>query len=462
MGWIRERFFGPLDARRRHCDFSPWLAPIRSEFAVLSDPQRRERLQIERTAAILTHAYETSPFYRGLYDEHGFEPHRFRDLRDLRDVPILEKKMLAGEQERIRSRAVPESALIPSATGGTTGNSFAFWYDRECFCRRSALTILGNRRYGWRYGDPVAFVWNAHQDIPGPLRWKGALRNWLTERRYILDATRIDEQRLEGWVRLLRDRRVEILYGYAHSMALLAAYVAATGAALPAVRLVVTTAEPLYARDRDLIGRTFGCPVHDRYGSREHGLMAQDEDGALGTFANSVLLEIDATPETPGDVLVTDFWNRGFPFIRYRIGDTGTLAAGETTSSGLPVFGRLTGRETDFLIATDGSRVSGMSFHEAYFDSTTAAYGTNSLLAIQFVQTAPRRVTVRLVPGPTYEPTRVNAHLIALVKRILGETVDVRCDVVDEIPRTRSGKYRFTINQMDGGNESGRAGEERP
>lgn len=460
--WIREQILGPLDARRRHCDYSPWLRPMKADLAALASPHLRETLQVERTAAILEHAYETSPFYRELYDEHGFTPKIFRDLRDLRNVPILEKTMIAGQQHRIRSRVVPDSALIPSSTGGTTGNSFAFWYDRECFCRRGALTLLGNRRYGWRYGDPVAYVWNAHQDIPKLGRWKGALRNWLTERRYILDATRIDEKRLESWVRLLEARRVEILYGYAHSVAILATYVAATKSELPAIRLVVTTAEPLYARDRILISNTFGCPVHDRYGSREHGLMAQEDGGVLGVFANSVMLEIDAAPGQPGDILVTDFWNRGFPLVRYRIGDTGTLTTGESTASGLPAFGHLTGRQTDFLIATDGSRVSGMTFHEAYFNARTRSYGTDSLLAIQFVQTEPRRVVVRLVPGPTYDPELTHSHLQALVKRTLGETVEIQFSVVAEIPRTRSGKYRFTVNEMETLGESGQAGKEQP
>jgi phenylacetate-CoA ligase len=448
--FLRRRLFGPLFARREGLDYARHLEPLKQELMAVADPAVREHLQVERTSAIVRHAYANSPFYRALYDAHGFRPERFRDLRDLPLVPVFEKSAIPGEQERIRAQDRRRHDLVPTATGGTTGNSFTFWYDRECFGRRHALTLVANEAYGWRYGDPVAYVWNAHQDAPARLQSvKSRLRSWLTERRLYIDASRIDDSLLAGWVRQLREMRIEILYGYAHSLGAIAEYCEREGVGLPAVRLVVSTAEPLFAADRQRLARVFACPVRDRYGSREHGLMAQeDADANLRYFANSILLETESGPGESGDILVTDFWNRAFPFVRYRIGDTCQLATAGLLAAGLPRLGRLTGRQTDFLVAADGGRVSGMSFHEAYIDPETGACGTDDFLAIQFIQTAPLRICVRYVPGPTFVHDRVTANLERLVHHLLGDPVAVEFEKVAVIARTASGKYRFTINQV--------------
>jgi len=450
MRVLRQRVLGPLLARRDGLVYAQHIEPLRRELETASDPDRRERLQIDRVAAILSHAYSHSSFYRELYDAHGFHPDRFRDLRDLALVPIFEKQDIPGRQERIRADNIDRRDLIPTATGGTTGNSFCFWYDRACAGRRHALTLLANEEYGWRFGDPVAYVWNAHQDLPGKSpSWKRRLRSWLTERRLYIDASLINESLLAHWARQLREQRCEILYGYAHSLRAIAEYCDSEDIRLPSVRLVVSTAEALFDADRRLMERAFQCPIRDRYGSRESGPMAQeDQNGDLRYFANSIYLETEAEPGEAGDILVTDFWNRGFPFIRYRIGDTCVLASNAGRASGLPVLGRLTGRQTDFLITADGARVSGMTFHEAYIDPDTGLAGTDDFLAIQFIQTGALQIRIRCVPGPTFARARVFARLERLVHRLLGDAMAVELEEVPEIARSASGKYRFTVNQI--------------
>lgn len=451
MPWLRREIFCPWFEARHGKRYRPELAALRNELAQIADPTVRYRMQELRTRAILDHAYHHSRFYRRHFDAAGFHPSQFRDLSDISRIPVFEKAHIIGSQDDIRADNVPAADLVASATGGTTGNSFKFWYDRACSARRDALTVLANEIYGWRPGDPVALVWNAHQDLPSERpRFRARVRNWLSWRRLAIDAIHIDEVRLAAWTAEMRRQGTEIVYGYALSIREIAAYLEASGLRLPTVRLVVTTAEPLYAADRALIERSFGCPVRDRYGSRENGPMAQgDETGHLRYFANSMLLEIEAAPGEAGDILVTDFWNRAFPFIRYRIGDTAVLDPEGDRATGLPIMGGLAGRQTDFLVALDGSRVSGMSFHEVYIDTRTMACGTDSFLQVQFRQRAAGRVLVRIVPGPTFSRVEGEAQLVALVRRILGEGMHVDFEYPTAIERTASGKYRFTVNDWN-------------
>ncbi len=63
------------------------------------DPRLRERLILERMQEQLRYVYECLPFYRRLYDEHGFKPEQVRSIEDFQTkVPVVTKKMLVADQ----------------------------------------------------------------------------------------------------------------------------------------------------------------------------------------------------------------------------------------------------------------------------------------------------------------------------------------------------------------------------
>ena len=88
--------------------------------------------------------------------------------------------------------------LLSTATGGTTGNSFRFYYDRECNEKRYCLTLLANEVLNWNVGDPTAIIWNAHQDMSGLNGLKAKVRTILSDRTYIFDAIKINEEKLHS------------------------------------------------------------------------------------------------------------------------------------------------------------------------------------------------------------------------------------------------------------------------
>jgi len=64
------------------------------------DPKQRERVILERIQHQLAYGYDKLPFYRRLYDAHGFKPDHVRTLDDFTTkVPVVTKKMLVADQE---------------------------------------------------------------------------------------------------------------------------------------------------------------------------------------------------------------------------------------------------------------------------------------------------------------------------------------------------------------------------
>lgn len=173
--------------------------------------------------------------------------------------------------------------------------------------------------------------------------------------------------------------------------------------------------------------------------------MAQEcNNGNMHYFHNSVFIE-----NSGGDLLITDFWNKAVPFIRYRIGDSSdTPSADCYCGSQLPVLGKFSGRDTDFLIAQDGSKVSGMTLHEVYFNEADDSFGRSQLFSIQFVQDRPDHVTVRIVPGQQFDRAHEENFIAGILRSFLGGNLIVSYEYVDHIPKTSSGKYRFVINAI--------------
>lgn len=165
----------------------------------------------------------------------------------------------------------------------------------------------------------------------------------------------------------------------------------------------MTSAEVLEPADRQLIEEVFGCPVFNRYGCREVGVIASECPAHQGLHiaAEGLLVEIvqgndPVRPGESGAILVTDLLNLGMPLIRYRIGDMGTWEEGQCPCGrGLPRLREVSGRVTDFLVGADGRLVSGV-----YLATYVVARRT-SLGQVQILQEEPGRVRYRIKPGPS-------------------------------------------------------------
>jgi phenylacetate-CoA ligase len=156
-------------------------------------------------------------------------------------------------------------------------------------------------------------------------------------------------------------------------------------------------------------------------------------------------LRDDGSPCAPGEdgrIVVTELINYGMPMIRYEVGDRGVPSDRICPCGrGLPLMESVTGRVADFLVATDGHRVAGISIIE---NTLTKLPGIKQM---QVIQEEARRLEVNLVPGAEYGPA-TEAELVTSLQEYLGPEVAVGVNRVDRIPQEKTGKYRFTICRL--------------
>jgi len=248
---------------------------------------------------------------------------------------------------------------------------------------------------------------------------------------------------VEKW----RRTNPKMIFGHSHSIYILAKYLKELEVQDLRPVGIISTSMMLLGPERQFIEGAFGCPVTNRYGCEEVGLIACECEQHKGLHLNldHVVVEFlreDGSVAKPGEdanIVVTDLINRGMPLIRYCVGDMGvpsdrTCACGR----GHALMERVTGRQADFLKRPDGSMVAGVSLVER---TLTAIPGIEQM---QLVQSELHRVAVKLVKGKQFDEKSEDA-LRREFRSVFGDAVAIEIQYVPLLDQTGAGKYRFSI-----------------
>ncbi len=439
----------------RHLLHPLWMAKQgsgqRTILRELETTQYRSRdelneLQLRLLRRLLQHAYADCPFYRARFDSAGMSPDDITTFGDFSRLPILSKEEIQGHYREMISTRVSIDALIPDKTGGSTGSPLVFYYDRERLDSRHAATLRHNRWAGWDIGDKVALLWGAVRDIPKEQSFKDIVRRNLLERSMILDASSITTADMDSFALALARFRPKIILAYANTMGLFADFVLSEGISDIRPAGIVTSAEVLTDETREKIERAFQCKVFNRYGCREFAIIASECERHRGMHINAENLYVECVEtgsDDSGDILVTDLRNFAMPLIRYRIGDKGMLSDSDCDCGrGLPLLEKVVGRETDFIHTPEGKLVSGVAI------ATFVITNIPGIAQVQMIQNSIDSVVVKVIENGDSSVTTLST-LEAKLRELLGDGIKLSFERVSSIPVASSGKYRFTISNIE-------------
>lgn len=437
--------FFPLHERLKgHSSVSVRRALERSQWWV---PERLKSLQLQRLQALLRHANERVPYYRALFERMEFDPRSVRELSDLQRVPTLSKADIRANTNALKSsRAV---GLARSNTGGSSGEPLIFFIGRERVSHDVAAKWRATRWWGVDLGDPEIVVWGSPIELGAQDRIR-TLRDRIM-RSELLPAFEMSEAKLDEFIARIRHRRPAMLFGYPSSLALIARHAEKRGIAMNdlGVKVAFVTSERLYDHQRETIARTFGCRVANGYGGRDAGFIAHEcPMGGMHITAEDIVVEIidpkgnAVPPGTAGEVVTTHLATRDFPFIRYRTGDIAILDDNPCSCGrGLPLLKEIQGRATDFVVAADGTIMHGLALVYPIRDLP-------GIEAFKLVQEDLTLTRVVLVRGSQFAEGNLD-HIRSALKQRLGNSVEIRIELVDSIPAEASGKFRYVVSNLD-------------
>lgn len=407
------------------------------------DPVTLRQRQWERVREMVAYAFKQCPYYQERLAAAGLDG-MLRDWGDLRCLPILTKKDIRENGEKLLSREYRKEELVETKTGGSTGVALKLYFGVRCQEKRNAAAMRSDRWAGWDIGMPVAAIWG-NPPVADTLKKK--LRNLLLDRIIYLDTMEINDDSIRRFIDEWRQTKPRLIFGHSHSIYILAMYLHRLGVEDIRPRGIVSTSMMLLEPERRLIEEVFRCQVTNRYGCEEVGLIACECERHEGLHQNMdhVVVEFlkdDGTEAVPGEeanIIVTDLINRGMPLIRYRVGDMGVPSDRICPCGrGLPLMERVTGRQADFLKRPDGSLVAGVSLVER---TLTAIPGIEQM---QLVQNELHHVCAKVVRDSHFSEVS-ELKLRNELQTVFGKNVAIEIQFVPALGQTRRGKYRFAI-----------------
>lgn len=410
------------------------------------DRERLNAWQQARLRSLLQRAADCVPYFRDLFNRLRFAPSAVRGIEDLAWLPFLEKADIRANVERLKSERARH--LIRSNTGGSSGEPLIFFLGRERISHDIAAKWRATRWWDVDIGDPEIVVWGSPIELGAQDRLRVA-RDAIM-RSELLPAFEMSEARLDDFVTRIRRRRPKMLFGYPSALAHIARH--ASWRRVPmedlGVKVAFVTSEKLYPEQRSVIEQTFGCAVADGYGSREGGFIAhQCPAGGMHISAEDILVEVvdeggrPLGPGRPGEIVVTHLASADFPLIRYRTGDVGTLSDRKCDCGrGLPLLTEIQGRNTDFVVARDGTLMHGLALIYVVRDIP-------GVRQFKVIQETLDRTRILLATDPGFRDQDVEFVRRGIGAR-LGTGVRVEIERVAEIPREASGKYRYVVSHV--------------
>jgi phenylacetate-CoA ligase len=327
--------------------------------------EERQGLNLAR---LVTAAQTHSPFYRDrLAGGRSTDTDRI-DRDAFRAFPILTRETVRQEYERMKSNAVAPKAFRLSATGGSTGTPMPFYTTSEVDLTRALIKQRMEDLVGIRIGDRRLKLWGSEFDVTSMQNVIDRLKGRAMNQR-ILPAFELTEQNLLEWLDLIDRFRPRVFEAYTDTLVLLAKLLIRESRTLDNRPVaIIAAAEGINEVNRGIVQQAFGAPVLSRYGTRELGNVAHEcLFGGMHIAEDRYLVEVvddrgrPCAPGQEGRFVITDMTNTAFPFIRYDVGDMGSLAPRDEPCRCGRAFRRIvqiTGRAGDQVELPDGRRVT--------------------------------------------------------------------------------------------------------
>lgn len=396
---------------------------------------------LDRLRWVVRNVANETPHYQELFRGIGFDPAADFSFDDFARLPVLEREDVRSAGKNLISTKMFGRQLIKDATGGSTGAPTEVWLGPEELGWRESGLEYSMERIGVPTGVRTAFFWGHNLDPVGRNSLRDRFHDFETNRRWF-DCFRLSPEQFESYHRAFQQWRPACIVAYASPLGHFANYLRERcyKPDYP-TRCFVTGAEKLLPEHRTTIQEVFNRPVHERYGSRDAGLMAfQYEPGCTLDFAvdwANILIEPE-TSEPLASILVTKLHADGMPMLRYRIGDMGRFPKSSRPGHPTFVLREIVGRESARIWLRDGRWVISAELPHLLKDFPVKEF--------MCLQREDYSVQLQIVPRNGFSDENRRKILETMGVNLPG--LDVQLIVVGEIPRTAANKWQIVVSEV--------------
>lgn len=411
------------------------------------DREELEKLQWEKFKKLLSYSYENVCFYRNRFKQVGITPEDIKSFDDLTKIPMLTKKDIRNHLDDLIADRANKEDLIVHETSGSTGTPLTIYYDKQCYIAIQAAYARWKEFAGCN-AMKDKFVYIGRHDFPEGSDGSDFWGEYLPLSNELkLASTNMTPKVLGKYVERIRNFEPKYIQGYASGVYVLAYYIHEMKSDMK-VDAVLTSSDALYPKYREIIEGVFKCKVFDRYGSIEDVATAVEceEHNGMHIDMEKCLIEIidDSGNQLfgkTGEIIGTNLENYAMPLIRYRTNDLGSLNLRECSCGRKSILlDKLEGRKDDFIVAPDG-RIIGSS------GITVLLEPIKRLKECQIIQNEIESIEILTVWEEGYSQIDID-DLVNAFQHDIGTSLELNIEVVDSIPRSRGGKFKFVISNL--------------
>ncbi len=435
----RKRYGGNFDFYRKFLDKTQWYTK-----------KELEEYQYTQLKKLIKHAYETVPYYRRIFKKYKLKPTDIKSLADLPKLPVLTRNDVKNNTQQLISTAFKPSQLTYGHTSGTTGSPLQLYYDSA---KVNVSYAALDRQYQWagghlsRFGDRIA-VARGNVIVPLSQRKPPFWRQNHLHNQLLLSSFHLSKKNLPYYFEKLEDFQPKIIDGYPSTLYILAKYLKNNSKKFP-LKAVISASETLYDFQRKIIEESFQCKIFDYYTLAEWVVYATECEKHEGHHLNSEygiteIVDKNNLPLPDGDtgkIVGTSLHNFGMPMIRYLTNDMTAIRKNQCSCGrGLPLMEDVTTKAEDTLTLKDGRLISPSVLTHPFKP-------LHSVEESQIIQKDYDRVVIKIVPRNDFSDADEH-HLITELKARIGSETKINVVIVDSLPRTSSGKFRWVISEV--------------
>ena len=404
-----------------------------------------EQWRLRQLKLQVTQAYQNTNGYRDLYDAAGVKPDDITKLSDIRFLPFTDKTLI---RDNIEDFSVTDPARCYMTTSGSTGVPFGFYYPRGLDAVESAFVTSGWARAGWKGNMCKAVLrGNFVGDEKEPIAFDPERNELLLSSFFLSSAL------FEKYVDAVKQYRTKALFAYPSSLHIFCDLLKETDKTGEiSFDIILIASENIYdwllEKTREIFPK---AKIFAWYGQTEMTVLAgwcehSKKYHVCPFYGYTEFInpdDVEAETGQESEIVGTDFHNRITPFIRYRTGDFAVKGKRGCPDCGRQyrLMERIIGRSHEAVVTKKGDYVA-----MAYF---TGIHGDlfDNVRQFRFYQDTPGVVVFRMVPKAAFRE-RDELHIRQELQRRLGNDIDLKIELTDDIPRSSGGKYNYLEQKL--------------
>lgn len=346
--------------------FNPQAAPALLLLEQLRGFQRLDlasqiAAQLYQLKALLSHAYQHSPFWKKRLDAVGYNANS--DIAQLLQILApLTRHDIQDEFDNLQAKwpGLNQDDIFSVASSGSTGKPVRV--NRLKSIQNPLVCAYALLEGEWHKTDPnqtLAFLGFSIKNNANT-SWGGIFQALNCRGRYITRS--VAEASLQSHLDWLIQEKPSYLKASPFVVAQLARLAREQNISI-SLKAVISQSEKVSAAHRAICFEVFGARIIDRYSSEETGLISLQcpKYNHQHVMNASVIVEIVNEQGQPcavgevGRVLVTNLFSYAMPLIRYDLGDLASWGVPCDCGIHLPVISKLWGRVRNAVIHADGS-----------------------------------------------------------------------------------------------------------